>query len=111
MCLKNETLSWVLIAPARMSFAATPGVSRGWLQRTPERGRAPERGNCRDLNLLRIGTGAADLTRLAAAARSQSRRSLLIPSVAVEGGQSVGRTDCGRPARPGSARGGTSSWC
>jgi len=47
--------------------------------------------------------GAADLTRLAAAARSQSRRSLLIPSVAVEDGQSVGRTDCGRPARPGSA--------
>jgi hypothetical protein len=33
--------------------------------------------------------GTADLTRLAAAARSQSRRSLLIRSVAVEDGQSV----------------------
>ena len=69
MRLKNERLSLVLITPGRMRFAASPGVTCSRLRLTREESGGPKGGNCRDLNLLTIGTGAVDLTQLAARAR------------------------------------------
>ena len=101
MCLKNERLGLLSIGPARMRFCE-PGR---WLPpAAANAGRGPSAytGNCRDLILLGIGTGPVNLTRLAAVARSESRRSVLTPSAAGEDDQSGVRRQADDESRSGS---------